>query len=355
MSKTNKNIKKYLGYKFYKMKEDSSDEVELIRIININDFNDKVIVKDLDTNETKKLLIDSLKGYTPLEPTGFVIFSKIGMKDIGISYDTDVLITLYRLFDIKMRIFEPYAICRQGVADFFYSMISNNPDIDLAGISCSREDCPANVRYDELAACDKVFEQITVNFYLDDTIDDLLECINTQVFDDVLERTYEQHMLSLNPLYNKEGDKNISKHGWCRNLKTLLIDNNFQNDMDTMRNITAVDFKISDHLKNKIVQSNGEELSIDYLDDDLLKFIANTFRINIKDNAIAIKFDVDVDLSDFNNNNYLLLRDTDNITYIISYVVDGEYREQELVEENSKLSATDLLRIQFYNKYNNQN
>lgn len=355
MSKTNKDISKYLGYKFYKPIEGSDNEFELIRIIDINEYNDKVIVKDLDTGLTKKLLIDNLKGYTPLEPTGFVIFSKIGIKDIGISYDTDVLITLYRLFDIKMKIFEPYAICRQGVADFFYSMISGDVTKDLAGISCSRENCPPNVRYEEMASCDKVFEKIAVHFYLDDTIDNLLECIHTDVFDDVLERLYVQHMTSLNPLYDKKDDKRISKDGWCRNLRTLLIDNNFQNDMDTMRNITAVDFKISDYIKSKTVTSNGEEITVDYLDSELLNFIANTFRINIKDNAIAVKFDVDVDLGDFSNNNYVLLRDNENITYIISYVVEGEYREQELVEENSKLSPTDLLRIQFYNKYNDQN
>ena len=87
----------------------------------------------------------------------------------------------------------------------------------------------------------------------------------------------------------------------------------------------------------------------------MLKFIATTFKINIKNNALAVKFDVDIDLADFSNNNYVLIRDIDNITYIISYVVEGEYREQELEEESNKLSGTDLLRLQFYNKYNNQN
>ena len=355
MSKTNKDIRKYLGYKFFKAKEDSETEVELIRLINITEFNDKVTVKDLDTGETRKVLIDCLKDYVPLEPIGFVNFLKIGMKDENGQYDQDVMVTLYRLFDVKMNMNEPYAICRQGVADFFYTMISGDSEKDLAGVSCSREYCPPNVNYFELAMFDKAYNFIPVNFYLDDTIDNLLECIDTSIFDKVLEKEYTIHMTSINPLYNKDNDKRSSHNGWCRTLKTLLIENNFQNDMDTMRNISAVDFKISDHLIEKQVTSEGEELTVNYLDDKLLKFIATTFKINIKNNALAVKFDVDIDLADFSNNNYVLIRDIDNITYIISYVVEGEYREQELEEESNKLSGTDLLRLQFYNKYNNQN
>lgn len=356
MSKTNKNVRKYLGYKLYKFKENSDTEVELIRIINVTEFNDKVIVKDLDTNETKKILIDCLKDYTPLEPMGFVDFLKIGMKDENGQYDQDVMVSLYRLFDVKvMNMNEPYTICRQGVADFFYTMISGDEDKDLAGVCCSREYCPPNVNYFELAMCDKVYDLIAVNFYLDDTIDDLLECIDTSIFDKVLEKEYTIHMTSLNPLYNKDNDKRLSHNGWCRTLRTLLVENNFQNDMDTMRNISAVDFKISDHLIEKQATSQDEEITVNYLDMDLLNFISNTFKINIKDNALAVKFDVDIDLNDFNNNNYVLLRDIDKNTYIISYVIDGEYREVELEEENNKLSPTDLLRLQFYNKYNNQN
>ena len=344
--KTDKKINKYLGYKFFINK--SENEVELLRLTKISTYNNIVTVRDEDTNKTREIKFEDLKSYTPLEPTGFVSFSKVGIYDENKRLNFDVIVSIYRLLDIKLNMNEPYAICRQSINDFFYDYINNNPDRQLVGVSCSRDDCPTNLPYYMLAACDEVTDFVIVNFYLDDTVDDLLEFINTTKFDKVLNALFIDHMRSINPLYNVSGEKRKSHDGWCRDLKTLLMENNFQHDMDTMRNISSVDFAIDDYLDIKI----EKDIEVAYLKPELLKFISNTFRINIKPNAIAIKFGVDVDLGEFNNMNYVLLRDKNHNTYIISYVLDGEFRESELIEE--ELSGVERLRMRFYDKYNNQ-
>lgn len=346
--KTDKKTSKYLGYKFFKSK--TEDSVELLRITGISDYNNIITVTDLDTNKSRDIEFDDLKSYTPLDPTGFVSFSKVGMYDENKRLNYDVIVSLYRMLDIKLNINEPYAICRQSINDFFYTIIAPNPDHELAGVCCSRENCPMGMPYYVMASCDEVFDFTIVNFYLDDTVNNLLKFINTEKYDKVLNALFVDHMRSLNPVYIVKGETRKSHDGWCRNLETLLLENNFQTDMDTMRNITSVDFTVEDYLDKKI----ENDIEVNYLKPELLKFISNTFKINIKPDAMALEFDVDIDFGDFNNINYALIRDNKDKTYIISYVLDGEFREADLIEEENKLSAIDLLRIQFYDKYHNQ-
>ena len=346
--KTDKIVKKYLGYKFFK--SISEDSVELIRIIKVSEYNNIVTVKNLDTNKTEDIEFEKIKSYTPLEPQAFVTISKVGIKDSGGRMNYDVIVSLYRMIDIKLDINEPYAICRQSINDFFYSYINPNPDHELAGVCVSRDNCPTNLPYEIMASCDEVFDFVIINFYLDDTINGILKFIDTTKFDKVLNGLFIDHMRAINPIYNVKGETRKSHDGWCRSLETLLMENNFQTDMDIMRNVSSVDFSVEDYLDKKM----ENDIEISYLKPELLKFISNTFKLNIKPNAIAIEFGVDIDLGEFNNINYILIRDNKNKTYIISYVLDGEYREADLVEKENTLSGIDKLRLQFYDKYHNQ-
>ena len=291
MTNNNKALNKYLGYKFFKSKEDS-EEIDLVRVIRIFDEK-KISVEDLDTGETKFITFDDLAGYTPLEPTGFITIAKVGMQDDKIKslMNYDVIVSLYRLLDVKLNLNEPYAICRQSVNDFFYTMIAPNPEVEYAGVCCSRENCPSNIPYYMMAACDEVFNFTMVHFYLTDTIKDILKMVDTTLYDKVLEKLYVEHMKSINPLYTVEKDKRTSHNGWCRKLETLLVENNFQTDMDTMRNVSSVDFDVTEYVDIK--DENG--LEVMYGNIELHDFISNTFRLNIKDKLIVVKFDVDID------------------------------------------------------------
>ena len=349
--KTDKKLSKYLGYKFFKNIE-GSDKVDLIRVTRIFDEDDKCKVKDCDTGEERFTTLEDLKGYTPLEPTGFITFAKVGIHDETIKtlMNYDIIVSLYRLIDVKLNINEPYAICRQSINDFFYTMMSGNPYKEYVGVCASRENCPSEIPYYYMAACDEVYNFNIVHFYLTDTINDMLSMIDTTVYDKVLEKLYQAHMKATNPAYIPDNDKRLSHFGWCRSLKTLLEENNVQTDMDTLRNVSSIDFNIMDYVEIK----DEDGLEVYYANKELRDFISNTFKINIKDKCIIIKFDVDIDLSEFSNTNYVLIRDNQNNTYIISYILDGEYRESELVKDDAELSVSDKLRLSFYDKYNNQ-
>ena len=83
---------------------------------------------------------------------------------------------------------------------------------------------------------------------------------------------------------------------------------------------------------------------------ELTLFFDYTFKVNAVDTRV-IKYDNTVNLGDFNNENYYLIRDSVNSLYIIVYLVEGEYLESQLEERMNTLSVSDKLRLSYYNKY----
>lgn len=345
MSKTDKTINKYRGYKFYKV--DEEDNVDIFRIVDIEEFNNKVVIKKAN-GSTRSITIEALKDYTPLEPTGFIMFTRVtvGGEAIDVNSTDDIIVSLYRLIDVKMDINEPFAICRQNVTDFFYTLIATEEDHGQVGISCSRDNCPPNIPYNILACCDSVVNSTMVNFYLDDTLDDILECINSKemkAIDDLLENNYILHMTHENPMYMVSMDSNVSDKGWCRNLQQLLTENNFITDMDTLRNITSLDFDLSKYL---IPEVEG----VSKFNEIMLLFFNEVFKINAT-TTMVVEYDYDINLGQFNNSHYTLLRDNTNKVYIVVYTSQGEYLEKDLEAEYNRLGVSDRLRLAYFNKY----
>lgn len=341
MSKTDKKLRKYLGYKLYKV--DENDNVELIRIIRIEEFNDKVTVVNEETGSKKSITITALREYTPLSPVGIITFNRVGIHSKDNTVAKDVIISLYRLLDIQMDQNEPFAICRQNITDFFYNLLSNTEDHGWVGVSCSKETCPTNIPYFMMAACDELYESIAVHWYTDDTIEDILNCIDTTEFDKILESNYISHMKASNPLYIKDADMRMSDHGWCRNLHQLLVDNNFISDWDTLRMVTLLGFDLSEFLKE-------EDEGVYSLTEPALLYFNHIFQLNAV-KTMVVKYDYDINMADFKNSNYTLLRDNKNITYIVVYNVEGEYLEKDIESELNRLGVADRIMLDFYNKY----
>jgi hypothetical protein len=338
MSKSKKELSKYLGYKFYKLNDDNS--YKLIRLIRIYEFNDKVLIKNLETGSKVAIPVAELKEYTPLEPYGFVSFAKVFINTKDNEKTHDVVVSLYRLLDIKMDMNEPYAICRQSITDFFYTIYAGDPN--TVGVSATKEDCPTNIPYYMLAACDGLDKYQIVNYYLDDVVDTVLECLDTKEYDVVLENLLHEHLVAIGkPLYKPDSDR-----GWCKDLATLLKENNFITDMDELRSITGLDFDLKDYLVKKTV-ANKE---VDALNDEVLEFFDKIFKVNAID-TVVIKYGVDIDLAEFNNTNYTLLRDNTNTLYVVVYKSEGEYLEKDLEDSANKQDVTTKLRLAFYNKY----
>lgn len=345
MSKSNIKIKKYLGYKFFKELEDGS--IELIRLIGIEEFNDKVTILNIDTNKQYKIPFTSLKDYTPLKPYGLISFSivKCFTNPEKTEFIKDVIVGLYKLIDLEIGINEPYALCRQSINDFFYNILSTTENHPFVGISVSRDNCPPNIGMENVALCDDVLKYEMINIYIDDTLEDMLMCINQPTYDKVLLDLFNAHCDSIvNGIIIQSS--NVKQHnGWCKTLHELLTINNFMTDFDMMCNSTSIDFNLQDYL----IPLKDEDNEAYKLNDEALEFFNYTFKVNAVD-TLVIKYANDVDLADFNHTNYTLLRYNDSL-YIVSYLVDGEYNEKDLEEKSNQIDVSTKLRLKFFDKY----
>lgn len=330
------SFKKYLGYKFFKELDDGSFDIQ--RVIRVVESGNKhIVLYDENTKLTKKAKIEDLKEYTPLEPFGLASFNIVTM-DSGSESLKDVMVLIYKKLNLQLGDYEPYAICRQSVVDFFNDILCQNPEENnLVGISISKDNCPTNVEFAMLAACDSVDLCEVINFYRDDNIESLLRCVSEHRYNKVLEKLNKLHCT--NPIDSLKNEKD----GWCKDLKTLLTINNFMADFNMLCDITGFDFDLSTELKDR--EDGVKELS-----KECLLFFDLTFKVNAVETRV-IEYDYSINLADFNNNNYVIIRDINNKLYIVVYLVDGEYLESELEKEANNLSISDKLRLSYYNKY----
>ena len=89
----------------------------------------------------------------------------------------DVMVMAYKLLNLKLGDQAPYLICRQSVNDFFGDLLKQNPlKNSMVGICCSQENCPTNVNFQALSACDEVGICDLVHIYKDDNLDTILQC-----------------------------------------------------------------------------------------------------------------------------------------------------------------------------------
>lgn len=337
MGETKNEVKKYNGYKLYKINDD--DSVTMVRITHVAAYNNRITYKDLNTGKEYNGTISDLKGYTPLEPVGLILALVVGIDADDKTYD-DVIISGYRLIDLKLDINIPYVICRQSVNDFFASVVY--PDKNIAGVSVTRENYPAEINYAALSMASTVYHQEFVHIYYEDTIDEIIECLNIEKYDKTLKKSFDEYIDDMG-MVNKKNLPSIN--GWCKDLRTLLIDNNFEKDIDEMREIEAVDFNLEDHLiDNKIPEGTKG------LDPDILEFLRVTHQIPAV-STMVVKYDHDIDLAEFNNTNYMKIRDKAKNLYIVVYRCEGQFLEKEIEDWKNKKSISDDIRLAFYNKY----
>ena len=134
--------------------------------------------------------------------------------------------------------------------------------------------------------------------------------------------------------------------------KSLLLDNNFVTDLNTMRNITEFDFDMSeDIITVDCKSSDGTPYQKQVLSDQCMMYFSYVFKVNMNQ-TMVIKYDYDIDLADFNHANYILARDNTQSLYIIVYTTNGEYIEKDLEDESNKMDFSDRYRLAFYNKFN---
>lgn len=348
MAKTDKEkFLKYNGYKFFKYIKET-DSLEVVRIVGMKEFNEKFKVKEEGTGKIKTIPYGILKkDYTPLEPRGFIMFINVWIDIVSGKKSDDIIVAAYDMNHLK--IFNdqvPYVVCRQSVNDIFYDVIRTDENKEMVGCCISKDTIPTNFMMSELLTCSGVYNSQIVNYYINDTVESVLDCLDITPFDNTLEKLFKEHMISKNannPLFDFDSCKKQQDDGWCRNLSTLLHENNFITDFDAMRNIQALDFDLSEFIINK--ENIDQQLS-----EEMVIWLSRTYRIPVK-SAPVIKYDYDIDLAELDDAVYMLFRDSTDTTYVVVYVCEGEFLESELEEKYKQISPSDKIRLAFYNKY----
>ena len=346
-----------LGQKLFCNNEDGS--IHMLRIVGIKKpFKitehtkdpSEITVYDYETKEKKKVRVDSLKNYHPLEPDGILAVSAVWVRNEKGTITKDVIVTATKYLTMKLGINEvPFAVCRQSITDIWYNLFISDESQMMVGLSVNQNNCPSNFDYRLMFACDEVEYSDFINFYRTDTIEDLYEMMDINKFNTVLGDLYRRHVkASKKPeLAFRSEDK-----GWCKDLKTLLTQNNFQHDINEMLDITEVDFCVADFLDNKEVPD--KDIQYQVARDDFRYWLSMQYKENISE-AVFVEYDHDINLADYQNNRYLLLKDNTGTLYLVVYTIQGQYFEADLKQKAEELDFSTKFKIEFYNKYNRCN
>jgi len=340
------NMQKFLGYRFFK--EVGDNEYEVIRIAEVNQKDPTRCTVLFENGKKQKVGYEFIKEYTPLEPFGVVTFNivKLNNKE-GEKSVKDVMVTAHKLIDLKLRLNnnEPYIICRQSVTDFFSQLISKDPtQINMYGFSVTRETCPTNIQMNTLTACSDVLESTMIHVYKDDNVDSMMKCIDPALkynIDKVLKKLHDDYCDANHLPPIKKMGKVVD--GWCTTLELLLNMNNFMVDFNQMCDITGFDVNLLDWM---ILGDDG----LYSLNNPCRLFFSTVFKVNVIDTKV-MKFDYTVNMGNFRNDKYALVRDNTNTIWIVVYLEQGEYLEQQLIDEINKLDVTTKLQLAYFNKY----
>ncbi len=345
-------LQRMIGQKIFK-KNNENDELIIYRIKEVRKSKElpkEIKVIDESTNKEITVETESLKGFTPLEPDGICTFSIVTVKDEFNKDHKDVIVTGSKFLNLKFGDKMPYCVCRQSITDIFYNLLAVGTDEDstLVGLSVNADSCPSNFDFRVTLACNEIIYSDYINFYRTDTLDDILKFVHISKFDTVLWELFNDYIRSSGKV--EDTFKNESG-GWCKNLKTLLRQNNFQNDLNEMLGITDVDFIIEPYIIEKTLPSGNAYLS---LTDNLKDWLSSIYKVSINDVSI-LEYNHDINLADFNNARYLLIRDKSLKLYLVVYTMAGKYKEKDLIDVDNKPDLTTEFKIKFYNKYNSIN
>ena len=322
-----------IGYKLYK--DDGNGNSHMVRIVGMRkpfkiDKTTKdpseITIYDYADGEKKKVRVDSLKEYSPIKPDGIFTISIAHIRDQKGNILRDVVATAAKYINIELGLSKvPYAVCRQNITDVFYNLLSKDENDTLVGMSINMDNCPSNFDFRLMFAADNIIYSEFINFYRLDTLKDILRLVNIKKYNTVLEDLYNKHIE-----YIKRPELSFKNEhgGWCKDIKTLLTQNNFMSDVNQMLGITQVEFNIKDYL----VDVSKDDIKYQIASDELRLWLSSIYKINITEVAV-MEFDHDINLADFNDNRYILVRDNTNKLYLMVYTVSGEFFEADLEEK----------------------
>lgn len=344
-----KNGFKMVGEQYYKILNDTeADLIRVVRVINA----DKVKVLNGNSELVEMNVKDILDNYTLITPDGLLTITAatIGKDSNGLT-NNDVIICVYRTIETDKGDYTPYIICRQNINDFFYNYISQSEEHFMVGVSVRKDNLPENIAIESVTACDGISDSLGINIYMEDTVDSILGLIKPnkmKVYNRILEDCYDRHTKAIpcNPtdvLLGRPVD------GYCRTVEELLKVNNFQTDLDSAFNIISVDTVLSKDII-KVDDEFGPHYELPAWINNQLGKVFNKNIIN----TIVIQYSREIDIAEFSGNNIVLLRDNENLLYIVNYISAGEFREYDLEVLSARTALDDIKDIfsgKMHNKY----
>ena len=283
-----------LGAKYY------NDE-SFIRVVRFKNSN-TLKIKDLITNEYRNIDIKKIKDYTLLAPDAAFAFNIVKIRDIE-----DVIVTCNRSSgDTYNNIGCPYLILRQNILDLHGNMVQKDKETDYVGCSVTLDNIPEGVDFNSLSACDELLYYTIVYYYIDDKLDDILECIpKISKYDNVLTQLNKQYCDIKNIPYTP------GINGYCTKLKDLIVSNNTMYDVRVGFGILSIKYNITVEKNNKLSFMIKEDIEI-----ILGHRIIDEFLIEYKKDIDLSKLSNHIMLCDVNENIYLLVYTKgDEITY----------------------------------------
>ena len=273
-----------IGSKFYKYTDGQLDVLRLYKIKNQN----KYILKD-EYGAEVVLSRRGLEDYTRILQDAFITFSIVGLSD----GNKDVIVTIHKNKDLGNGDTAPYAICRQGIVDTYSQTFNRNENVTYVGTTMSKDTCPQGVNIADMLRCNTTIECHVINAYMDDTLEDILQCINPLNFNELL-----KYFASI-----VDKEKVV---GFCSSLKELLETTSFWGEFNRAFGILKVPFHI-----------NGDQLDVPtktYIEDEIKHEVLN--------HTVAL-YDKDIILENINHD-YILISDAGNVLNLMVYK-KGEY------------------------------
>ena len=285
----------------------------IVRVKSVRNKN-LFIIKDGD--ELRKIRFDDLKeNYTRLKPNGIVSIFEV---DIG-NGNKDVICTLHRSIDMDNRIEIPYVAARVCIVNMFGGMLENDINKIPIGMCMSNMTCPANVNFSIMLEYRKLISNSIISVYIDDTIDTVLEYVNTVNYDNIISRTRKR--------FDPYKIKNIGD-----SLREFLINNGWMQEWNNAYNIINLESDCL-NIKNNEVKGNMVKLqskierSINYTIDILgiIKYdeTVNLDKLTDKEHYIGVR----------NNNE-------ENTVYFVKYV---KHNKLLVIPSNQKQYAKQLI------------
>ena len=344
-----------VGNKYYTYENDKEESLKLIRVVGIQNTTD-VKIKILDSpnkeeiGNINKIKFKELEDWTRLIGYGKIIFSTVtvGTNTGGGITVPDVIVAGYSYKEAKLsgQYTKPFVACRQCIGDVYDSMMQESPELSLVGMSCNQMSIPEGIEFDALLACTKIDLTSNVTFYIDDTLDDILNMVKTKPYDKVLESDLLDHVNYMErKLGRKIGFNSAIKScdGYCRDLRQLLEENNFWYDLQSYIGIIKI---------NVPVEIDTEDINRCHLSEDLKIDLSNILMKNIGETWV-IKYDLDIDIDTIKKDHFLLM-DSNNILWVVCYETIGEYiapdKEVEDIKDAMKNSILDVNMMKYQDR-----